>query len=113
MVEEINGPACHKCGCKHSTLESTGTWFGNTVETRRCRYCQTSFKHNVVAVAPVAANDITDDIPYVSDVVHCRCPFCQAKNPRVTKTVPKGLATVRYHLCACEKSFSTVEQAKP
>lgn len=117
MSDEIDR-SCPKCACCRSTQTGVTNFFGTTVEKRRCDFCRHQFrvtqpKDPSMQTAKAAAydHDASAAVAYHSEAVRCSCPYCQSRNPPVTKTMPAvdGLL-VRYHKCGCGRTFHSEER---
>jgi transposase-like protein len=119
-MHDIAGDAhCPKCHCAMSEVVGTSSVFGRFAQSRRCRFCGHTFRVTLAQEKPMqqaakaAAFDHDPNTPvtYHSEPVRCECPYCQAKNPTVTKTVQReDGVTIRYHKCAaCTRTFKSAE----
>lgn len=113
---------CPECECVRTTLTRVTVFFGSNVEVRHCDFCHHRFRVTIVKPkdpamqsAKAAAYEHDPDAPvaYHSEAVRCCCPFCQARNPPVQRTMkPDAGRVVRYHQCAaCQRSFRSEEAA--
>ncbi len=110
---------CPRCKCSLSDVVGNAMSFGKAVQRLRCSFCSHTFrggaavsKDQPMQLAKAAAFDHDPSAPvvYHGDAVRCVCPYCQARNPPVTKTVPKDGGTTRYHKCtSCERTFRSEE----
>lgn len=120
MSDDEPDNRCPKCSCALSDVVGLTMAFGKAVQRRRCNFCSHIFRGTAATVkdqpmqaAKAAAFDHDPSAPvaYHSEAVRCTCPFCQAKNPPVTRTLPEhdGII-VRYHKCtSCSRTFPSQE----
>jgi transposase-like protein len=116
-VDQLDDPACPKCHCQNNELVRTTVAFGMHTQRWRCGFCGHGFPVTLAKDQPMQAakaaafdHDPSAPVAYHSEAVRCTCPYCQARNPPVTRTMPKvnGVVT-RYHDCACGRTFKSQE----
>ena len=101
MLSKVNAPECPACGCNATRLVGAGEVRGRPWARFACDFCG---KENTVGKSPLEPG-IVNGVAY--EVVHCRCPKCKQKNPKVTSTQGR----IRYHRCEnCSQKFKSVEK---
>jgi hypothetical protein len=99
-LEECNGPACPKCGCRDSQIlaypqPGVAVWYG--AGRARCKHCSFVFHFK--------------ELPTDAAVEHptLRCSQCGGTDTVVTSTRGR----VRHNKCrGCGKAFKTVEKSE-
>lgn len=91
FVQTPAGPCCPSCGCNATQqINGASSW-----SRWLCDACGKTFS--------AGRTDGSAGATY--NPVNCRCPSCNAVNPKVETT--KG--RVRYHKCGCGNAFKSVE----
>lgn len=116
MLSKVDGPACPRCGCRHSSPLLALTRWGQSVQKRGCRNCGKVFTVNIAKVEPnpvthAAPPEVTHDDVDLHDPIRCRCRHCGSTNTKVTRTMPdSGGTRLRYHACnACGQTFKSAD----
>lgn len=101
MLTKTNAPDCAKCGCNGTRLVGAGTCAGRPWARYECDFCGKIF---TVGTSPLEAG-VVNGVVY--QTTKCKCPKCDAKNPKVRSTQGR----IRYHKCEnCGQGFKSVEE---
>jgi len=96
------GPECPHCGCNATEIVDAGKRYGRAWARFRCGHCQ---RVSTTSSSPGDAEEV-GGVAY--NPVNCRCPRCNAANPRVHTSRGR----IRYHRCDnCGASFKSVEKS--
>lgn len=100
---------CPQCGCNvYRVLDRRAPlWGDGELEVRQCDHCGERWEAGVESEESEA---LATTERYCVIFKAMRCPHCNSKRHRVTRTVTDTSPQVRYHKCdACGKPFKSIE----
>lgn len=101
-IHHAAGPDCPHCGCNATEIVDAGMRYGRAWARFKCDHCQR------VSSTISAPSDQQDAGGVAYNPVNCRCPRCNAPNPRVHTTRGR----IRFHRCdKCGSRFKSVEKS--
>ena len=106
-LNEITGPECPNCACRHSTvIRRWLDWNKATYVARQCRHCGKRWSAELIT-EPEPEPEQPKEVAY--PVLEIRCPACGSADTKVKST----RRPLRFHKCGacghCFKSRETTE----